>query len=216
VSATGRGAVRREADFYGTPAWCVRRLLEACPLPGGLWLEPGAGEGAIIRAVRALRQDIVWTAVELRPEPVPKLAESLGGWEIGGRDTIITRDFLDRSTALGPFDVAIGNPPYNRAQEFVERAFEVADAVAFLLRLGFLSSRERQPFLARHTPSIYVLPDRPSFRGGGTDSTDYAWFVWRNPFVAGWPRVRILGLTGAEEKKRDAGQLGLFLPAEGS
>lgn len=30
-----------------------------------------------------------------------------------------------------------------------------------------------------HTPDIYVLPNRPSFSGKGTDSIEYAWFVWR-------------------------------------
>jgi hypothetical protein len=186
--------------------------MEACPLPGGRWLEPGAGEGAIIRAVNSVRQDIAWTAVELREACRPSLNRVLTPGEPVG-DDLVMGDFV-RHGALGRFDVAIGNPPYNRAQEFVERAFEVADAVVFLLRLGFLSSRERQPFLARHTPSIYVLPDRPSFRGGGTDSTDYAWCVWRNPFVAGGPLVRILNLTSQDEKKRDAGQLGLFRHAE--
>ena len=28
----------RGCDYYPTPAWCVRRLLEAVDLPGGRWL----------------------------------------------------------------------------------------------------------------------------------------------------------------------------------
>lgn len=32
--------------------------------------------------------------------------------------------------------------------------------------------------MQRHTPDVYVLPQRPSFTGKGTDSTSYAWFVW--------------------------------------
>lgn len=27
-------------------------------------------------------------------------------------------------------------------------------------------------------PSLFVTPKRPSFTNGGTDSADYAWFVW--------------------------------------
>jgi hypothetical protein len=27
-------------------------------------------------------------------------------------------------------------------------------------------------------PDIYVIPNRPSFTGGKTDSIEYAWFVW--------------------------------------
>jgi hypothetical protein len=52
VSATKRGSgVRTPDDAYETPAWCVQRLLEKLQLPGGNWLEPGAGDGAIIKAV---------------------------------------------------------------------------------------------------------------------------------------------------------------------
>ena len=43
-------------DFYPTPAWCVGCLLEAVELPGGTWLEPAAGRGAIVEAVGARRQ----------------------------------------------------------------------------------------------------------------------------------------------------------------
>lgn len=64
MSATGRSDVRRLDDFYATPAWCVRRLLEGVNPPGGLWLEPCAGDGAIIRAVEEMRADVKWHAVE--------------------------------------------------------------------------------------------------------------------------------------------------------
>src|SRR5260370_30448823 len=60
---------RHESDFYATPRWTVHRLLEVLHLPGGNWLEPGAGEGDLIRAVAETgRNDINWTALELRPE----------------------------------------------------------------------------------------------------------------------------------------------------
>src|SRR6266852_476995 len=60
---------RHESDFYATPRWTVHRLLEVLHLRGGDWLEPGAGEGDLIRAVAETgRNDINWTALELRPE----------------------------------------------------------------------------------------------------------------------------------------------------
>jgi len=75
----------------------------------------------------------------------------------------------------------VTNPPYNKAEAFVRACRKVypnAD-MAFLLRLGFLASDDR---LALYTdigaPDVYVLPNRPSFTGGGTDSADYGWFVW--------------------------------------
>lgn len=41
----------KEAEFYPTPSWCVRVLVENIfsPLPyAGGWCEPAAGEGASI------------------------------------------------------------------------------------------------------------------------------------------------------------------------
>jgi hypothetical protein len=49
-----------------------------------------------------------------------------------------------------------------------------------LLRLNFLGSSVRAQFMRSHTPDVYVLPNRPSFTGNGTDSIEYTWFVWRH------------------------------------
>ena len=69
MSATGRGAERRASDYYPTPAWCIWRLLDALSLPCRCtWLEPAAGDGAIVRAVNAVVPDLDWVAVDIRPE----------------------------------------------------------------------------------------------------------------------------------------------------
>jgi len=61
-----------------------------------------------------------------------------------------------------------------------------------LLRLNFLASERRQEWMKTDTPDVYVLPNRPSFRGKGSDATEYAWFVW-DTFSTG--RIFILDLT---------------------
>jgi hypothetical protein len=49
----------------------------------------------------------------------------------------------------------------------------------FLLRLGFLASSSRLPLWRDiGAPDVNVLPNRPSFTGNGTDSADYAWYVF--------------------------------------
>lgn len=61
--------------------------------------------------------------------------------------------------------------------------------VAFLLPLSFLESAERgvkskvhkTPFWKEHPATcVYVLSERPSFTGKGTDSNAYGFFVWQN------------------------------------
>lgn len=182
MSATGRGAERQEADFYATPAWCVWRLLERLPLPHGDWLDPCIGDGAIPRAVRDWpgndngRLTPRWTGVELRHTPL----------HTSGLVAAYHRaDFVERDCPpLGQrrFDVCLTNPPYSLALDFVRHARRRARIVAMLLRLNWLESDDRAWWLDAHpsnTPDVYVLPNRPSFKGNGTtDATAYAWMVW--------------------------------------
>lgn len=183
MSATNRGAVRIDGDAYYTPAWCVDALLRAVPLPGGLWLEPACGDGAIIRAVNEIRDDVVWRALDIKP---------LG---FGRAQCVATvNDFLTfEFEPFAHYHVCITNPPYTLAMQFVQKALRHASVVVMLLRLPWLASQKRSAWLLEHCPDVYVLPKRPSFTGGATDATDYAWMVWTAlPQRTG--RVQILDL----------------------
>jgi len=99
-----------------------------------------------------------------------------------------------------PFDLAITNPPFRHAMEVVQWCLAHAERSVLLLRLNFLGSVKRAPFLREHTPDVYVLPNRPSFTGRGTDSVEYAWFDWdrrRNRPA----QVQVLPLTPANERR---------------
>jgi len=197
VSATGRGALRRPADFYPTPSWCVARLLDVLPLPGGAWLEPSAGDGAIIRAVNARRADVDWIAIEARPECEAPLRAA-------GADTFIA-DFLGPEVGWPGrtrfFDVAILNPPFTHAQAFIDRCKALGSYVVALERLNFLEGEERCDWLRADAPDVYVLPNRPSFTGEGTDSIAYAWFVWTPERSRAAGTLRVLPLTTAAERR---------------
>ncbi len=171
MSATGRGKERAANDFYETPARCVEELMQACDLGGANWLEPSAGSGAIIRAVNAIKPGITWAAVELDNRHSSNLKALTNNVHVG---SYLTWE-KDRH-----YDVVIGNPPYSLAMEFVQTSLRNADTVALLLRLCFAASKKRADFMMSTCPDVYVLSQRPSFTGGGTDSTDYAWFVWHS------------------------------------
>ena len=55
-----------EFEYLPTPSFVVDRLIEEVELPGGIWLEPSAGNGNIIKAVNAKRKDVVWHACEIQ------------------------------------------------------------------------------------------------------------------------------------------------------
>lgn len=195
VSATGRGAERVVSDYYPTPAWCVARLLEAVLLPGGAWLEPAAGDGAIIRAVNEDRNDVTWSAVELREECAPALRTLLvphGG--------VLIADFLQVPKTV-QFNVAVLNPPFSHAQAFIEKCQLMAVWVCALERLNFLEGEERNDFFRYDMPDVYVLPNRPSFTGEGTDSIAYAWFVWGPEQGRNDGRIVVLPTTPASERR---------------
>lgn len=179
MSATGRSDVRVESDYYPTPAWCVHRLLEAVRLPGGAWLEPCVGDGAIVRAVE---RAVAWRTYDIREDSV------------AGTVTDFLR--LEPHPAL-MCDVCLTNPPYSLAMEFVQHAMKHAHVTAMLLRLNFLGSEGRAQFFRAHPPSVYVLPNRPSFVNGRTDACEYAWFAWG---LNATPEIRVLATTPKSER----------------
>lgn len=160
----------KRTDFYPTPWWCVHRLLEGLQLPGGRWLEPAAGELAIVEAVRKVRQDIEWTTVDFR--------ETVNGTDLVADFTFFGCPELDLLTPPGGFDVCLTNPPFSQAVDFVDSALERAKLVVMLLRLDWLGSMDRDQWHRDHPSDFYLLPNRPSFDGKGSDSCEYAWFKW--------------------------------------
>lgn len=175
MSATNRGAVRREADFYETPPESVEALLRSYKAIeyGDKILEPSAGSGAIIQVLRSLGYDNDIDAVEIRPEETVNLYRS-------GATDVFIEDYLKFSKRK--YDLIIGNPPYSLAQEFIDKSLELltpGGRLVFLLRTNFLESEKRFNWWSDKIPSgLYVLHKRPSFTGKGTDATSYSWFIW--------------------------------------
>lgn len=187
---------RRPNDAYFTPDALAEHLVGLLPLRFGenAW-EPHAGGGAFVRALsRRLGVRHVY-ATDIDPAPYE------------GRDGKVQvpdcSDFLLESGGPRAEEWIVGNPPFNQAQEHVEQALKLTGRhVAFLLRLGFLASGRRAEFWERHPARhIWVLSQRPSFTGGGTDSQEYGFFWWdTDPSQAGRPTT--ISCTSWKKSKR--------------
>jgi len=185
MSATGRGKTKRDPnDYYPTPGWCVQRFIEKTGgrLQHGTWIEPCAGDGAIIRACKASGVHSKFVAVELQERFRKQLENTPSVKETYISDYLKWDLYKERYRSMAAdkpkAQVCITNPPYVFALEMIQHAMTQANQVCMLLRLNFLASEKRVVWMQNNTPDIYVLPNRPSFRGKGSDACEYGWFVW--------------------------------------
>jgi hypothetical protein len=177
--------VRDLDDNYETPEWCVRAIWPHVRPISGAVLDPCAGRGAIVH----LLTSSLYRAADVYGCEIDKGRQV----QCANLDPPPRRcahaDWLTAPSCVGPPGKPPGwprliltNPPYRLALPFVEKALTatapVGGEVCMLLRLNFLGSQKRGLWLRDHLPDVYVLSERPSFTGKGTDATEYAWFVW--------------------------------------
>jgi hypothetical protein len=95
-------------------------------------------------------------------------------------------DFLLERRAPEGTQAIVTNPPFSRAEEFVEHALELCPRVFMLLRLTFLESERRSRILDTGTLArVHVFRNRlPMMHRDGwqgpkaSSAMAFAWFVW--------------------------------------
>lgn len=157
MSVTGHRDVRQADDNYATPEWAVRLLLPH--LQRGDVLEPCCGEGAIGKVISETWRSFAVDGCEIDEE---RCAAAYASQHFAA---VWNEDFLDKRADddFDDYPLIITNPPFSLAMPFLEKSLRVADTVAFLLRLAWLSSAERNAFHREHPSDLIVLPKRPSF-----------------------------------------------------
>lgn len=222
MSATNRGAERVTHDVYPTPAWCTRRILEALSpewdsSPPSSFLEPCAGEGAIVNVLRDRSARVSGGDIRQLARP----SDLDGAWFPG-------ESFANWGQQV---DVVITNPPFSLAPELIRHFLPLCNWLVLLLRSSFRLAEWRHDM-----PDEYKLPERPSFchsdkctmckwrrtvpigtpkpsrcpaRGCGwpvsrcsSDSAEYSWFVWTAERGRSAGLTRVLPDTPEEERSR--------------
>lgn len=151
------------AEFYPTPAWATRAMLDQEHFQGTI-LEPCCGDGALATVLEEAGYSVIASDLYDR------------GFGSAG---------IDARTITTPVDNVVTNPPFNIALDVIKTGLKISRRkVAMLLRLAFLESNARYTFFQNTPPTrVYIFSERLTLapadvvvKGGGTIS--YAWFIW--------------------------------------
>lgn len=162
-------------DYFPTPPWATRALMEHVIKPWADWSnstawEPACGEGYMARVLAEYFGTV--HASDIHP------------YGHGDVD-----DFLlfGSGAEYEPIDWIITNPPFRLAQEFIETAINKArHGIAVIVRSAFTEGIERYQRLFRVLPphTIAQFTERVAMVRGRVDeeassATAYCWIVWR-------------------------------------
>ncbi len=160
--------MRREHDFYPTPAWATHELLKHVAVEGTV-LEPCVGAGDI--------SSVLFDADGV----LDVMTNDLDRAHINAAWHEDATDPWWWSRIPNGFDWVVTNPPFSHAHQILPLAMKFArTGVAMLLRLSYLEPCEgRGAWLAANPPTSLIVLPRISFTGDGkSDSVTCAWFVW--------------------------------------
>lgn len=164
MSQRDSGYARKERDLYETPEWVTEALIPHLPTTSCVVWEPAAGSGKMVSALMKSGFDVVASDIETGC------------------------DFLSVMNPR-PIRAIITNPPYELANEFVQRALGGVPNngfVAMLLRTDFDHAKTRQHLFRDHrafskkvvlTKRIVWFEPEPGEKGK-SPSFNHAWFIW--------------------------------------
>ncbi len=157
LTTGGDQSKRRALDYYPTPQAVTVALMEFLKLPQSTIWECAAGQGTMSSVLEHYGHRVVSTDIQT------------------GTDYLTT-------PPPEAFDAIITNPPFNKSQEFIEKALNEADVVAMVLKTQYWHAKKRYQLFIDQPPA-FVLPLtwRPDFMNnerGGSPTMDVIWTVW--------------------------------------
>ena len=153
---------RNSADFYATPPECTVALLNKFEwlFEGSRVWEPACGDGAISKVLEGVGLDVVSTDLHYR------------GYGVGGMN------FLNSECSCGSI---ITNPPFNLAEQFIERAVKKEVPFAMLLKATYWHAAKRHNLFTRTRPlAVMAMAWRPAMspERGKSGTMDFCWTIW--------------------------------------
>ena len=163
-----RASAKDALDDFPTPPWATRALAEHVIAARGTCLEPACGRGHM-SATLAEYFDHVHSS-------------DIFDYGFG-----TVASFLQAEYKTESYDWVITNPPFNLAEDFINRSLKIARrGIAMLTRTVFIESAGRYTRLFEHNrPSkVAQFVERVPMVVGRLDrkastATGYAWLVWQ-------------------------------------
>mgnify|MGYP003291265784 CR=1 FL=1 len=164
---------RQSEDYYATDSSAIDKLLSTGIKLSNRLLEPACGEGHL-----------------------SKVLENRG-YQVFSSDLVDrgfgkVQDFLNYENQNQLSVDILTNPPYNKAQEFVEKALDVIQDgyyVVMFLKIQFLEGKERRKLFDKYPPKyIYVNSARQICYLNGdmskkmSSATCYCWYIWEKGY----------------------------------
>ncbi len=193
-----RSEAHDSLDDFPTPPWATRALIEHVIIPAGLYR-------------RTLSQWSAWEPACNRGYMAKPLGEYFGNvWasDVAAYGFGMQGDFLIPGQVPWDdgreIDWIISNPPFRLAEQFIERASQVAGVgFAFLVRTSFIEGMGRyEQLFSKNPPSIVAqFAERVPMVKGRYDpkastATSYCWLIW----IDGEPRTRLVWIPPCRTK----------------
>ena len=183
---------RHPQDWYIEPSWCSKRLFEVENFnPHHPIYDPACGLGRILASAKQAGYQTIGSDI------VDRLSED-------SEVDFALFDFLNWQPQPSDYiETIVSNPPFGVAQQFAEKALDVAfGKIALLLPLTWIGGLKRSQWLeATPLARILIIAPRPSMPPGpvivagekpGNGTKDFAWFIWNKKHVGppsiGWLR----------------------------
>ena len=167
INYNARHIEKSDLDYFPTPPWATRALLtHTLKLRGAEVREPCAGGGHMAKVLEEFNNTVIATDIEDY------------GYCPGGVDYL--------NTPMDKTEWMVTNPPFNRAQEVIEKALsETTVGVAILIRSAFTESVKRYntlysvnppSIIAQYTERVAMCWGRYDHKAGSY--IPYSWLIW--------------------------------------
>lgn len=161
-------------QLFPTPDDLAQRMIDTLDLiDGARVLEPSAGTGQLVRALRATGKSMHIVAVEINGQLADSLRRNFAndGQPVPQEVEVIGRDFLE-PLAVGRFDAIAMNPPFAQGQdiEHIRKAIDLLGEGGRLVAIcadGSRQNAELRPLIERAGGTWEKLP-AGTFKESGT------------------------------------------------